>query len=98
MVMPVNDLPIGEEVHEHDSVIVLGVSRTIKKRGSRLSDLLSKLFHGLRIPLEFILVAPAKLIPFLGIVTEPASQLSAWRKVFQPGVNMSVVLADAARP
>jgi len=31
MTMPVNDLPIGEEVHKHDSVIVLGVSRTIKK-------------------------------------------------------------------
>jgi len=46
MTMPVNDLPIGEKVHEHDSVIVLGVFRTIKKRDGRLPDLLSKLFHG----------------------------------------------------
>src|SRR6516164_7976768 len=69
-------------------LVARGIDQRDWPTASRFADLLD----------QFREVAPTKLRPALGPVSEPTPQLGARRNVPEPAVNRRVGLLDAARP
>src|SRR6516164_2296758 len=69
-------------------LVARGIDQRDWPTASRFADLLD----------QFREVAPTKLRPALGPVSEPTPQLGARRDVPEPAVNRRVGLLDAARP
>src|SRR5688500_16163345 len=83
---------------ERNRIVLLGVLGG-KDQGDMASlGSLGELLECVRTLFEFPSVTPLELIPLVRIVSEPFSQVGAWRQVLEPGVDLKVVLGDAPWP
>lgn len=71
-----------------NSVVVLGVVRTVHKSHRILTGGLEDWLPGSGSAIEFGEIPAPELLPLLGVVTEPLSQFSAWRSIFEPAIEV----------
>lgn len=92
------DNSVKQDITQHDSFIVILVTRRMDQRQRPLPSDRPKLAQKLFMLQQFGAVAVTEFFPSLWIVTKPVTELRARRDLLHPPINGSIGLAYAARP
>ena len=86
------------DVLEDESIVVSLVPGRIDEGDRTLAGAAAQILQRILVMGQLRAVAAAKLVPAVGVMTEPSAELGARRNLLDPFVEPGFRLADSARP
>ena len=87
-----------QKLPENDGIVVRLVVRRIDECDRTFKRQVAQPIKFLAMLLDLLGIPPAEFRPSGGIVSEPFSQLGAWRQFLRPIINCRIGLLHSARP